>query len=102
MTLSVWVCSRAFVGATLHDCFNWLSVLVLLPLEAVTGMMRLMSGAVVESLNIVTGEDGPELLKVITEPLTAAQLFLFNNDLNLVFFSYKAASENKRPVRTKL
>lgn len=70
MTLSVWVCSRAFAGATVHDCFNWLSVLVLLPLEAITGVMRLMSEAVVESLNIVTGEDGPELLKVITEPLT--------------------------------
>uniref|UniRef100_A0A8C1HD97 Sodium-dependent phosphate transport protein 2A n=2 Tax=Cyprinus carpio TaxID=7962 RepID=A0A8C1HD97_CYPCA len=61
---------RAFAGATVHDCFNWLSVLVLLPLEAITGVMRLMSGAVVESFNIVTGENGPELLKVITEPLT--------------------------------
>ncbi|XP_067279261.1 sodium-dependent phosphate transport protein 2A isoform X2 [Pseudorasbora parva] len=61
---------RAFAGATVHDCFNWLSVLVLLPLEAITGMMRLASEAVVESFNIVTGEDGPELLKVITEPLT--------------------------------
>lgn len=70
MTLSAWDCFRAFAGATVHDCFNWLSVLVLLPLEAVTGVMRLASGAVVESFNIVTGEDGPELLKVITEPLT--------------------------------
>uniref|UniRef100_A0A671K9B8 Sodium-dependent phosphate transport protein 2A n=1 Tax=Sinocyclocheilus anshuiensis TaxID=1608454 RepID=A0A671K9B8_9TELE len=61
---------RAFAGATVHDCFNWLSVLVLLPLEAITGMMRLTSEVVVESFNIVTGENGPELLKVITEPLT--------------------------------
>ncbi|XP_073792163.1 sodium-dependent phosphate transport protein 2A isoform X6 [Danio rerio] len=61
---------RAFAGATVHDCFNWLSVLVLLPLEAITGMMRLMSEAIVESFNIVTGEKGPELLKVITEPFT--------------------------------
>uniref|UniRef100_A0A672RV45 Sodium-dependent phosphate transport protein 2A n=1 Tax=Sinocyclocheilus grahami TaxID=75366 RepID=A0A672RV45_SINGR len=61
---------RAFAGATVHDCFNWLSVLVLLPLEAITGVMRLTSEAVVESFNIVTGENGPELLKVITEPLT--------------------------------
>lgn len=63
-------CFRAFAGATVHDCFNWLSVLVLLPLEAVTGVMRLASEVVVESFNIVSGEDGPELLKVITEPLT--------------------------------
>ncbi|XP_052393043.1 sodium-dependent phosphate transport protein 2A-like [Carassius gibelio] len=61
---------RAFAGATVHDCFNWLSVLVLLPLEAITGVMRLTSGAVVESFNLVSGENGPELLKVITEPLT--------------------------------
>ena len=28
---------RAFGGATVHDMFNWLSVLILLPLEAVSG-----------------------------------------------------------------
>lgn len=28
---------RAFAGATIHDMFNWLTVLVLLPLEAATG-----------------------------------------------------------------
>ena len=30
---------RAFAGATVHDMFNWLSVLVLLPLEVVTGSL---------------------------------------------------------------
>ncbi|KAK2872898.1 hypothetical protein Q8A67_022795 [Cirrhinus molitorella] len=70
---------RAFAGATVHDCFNWLSVLVLLPLEAITGVMRLTSEAVVESFNIVTGEDGPELLKVITEPITKRIIQLDKN-----------------------
>ena len=28
---------RAFAGATVHDMFNWMSVLVLLPLEMATG-----------------------------------------------------------------
>ncbi|WAR19519.1 NPT2B-like protein [Mya arenaria] len=28
---------RAFAGATVHDAFNWLSVLILLPLEVATG-----------------------------------------------------------------
>ena len=28
---------RAFAGATVHDVFNWLAVLVLLPLEIITG-----------------------------------------------------------------
>lgn len=29
---------RAFAGATVHDMFNWLSVIVLLPLEVATGL----------------------------------------------------------------
>ena len=28
---------RAFAGATIHDMFNWLTVLILLPLEWATG-----------------------------------------------------------------
>lgn len=28
---------RAFAGATVHDMFNWLAVIVLLPLEVLTG-----------------------------------------------------------------
>ncbi len=28
---------RAFAGATVHDMFNWMSVIVLLPLEVLTG-----------------------------------------------------------------
>ncbi|XP_069573870.1 sodium-dependent phosphate transport protein 2A-like [Brachyistius frenatus] len=61
---------RAFAGATVHDCFNWLSVLVLLPLEAVSGLLRRLSQAVVDTLQFRSGEEAPELLKVITEPLT--------------------------------
>lgn len=30
---------RAFAGATIHDFFNFMSVLVLLPLELATGML---------------------------------------------------------------
>jgi len=29
---------RAFAGATVHDMFNWLTVIVLLPLEMLTGL----------------------------------------------------------------
>lgn len=31
---------RAFAGATVHDMFNWLAVIVLLPLEVLTGKME--------------------------------------------------------------
>ncbi|KAJ0002498.1 hypothetical protein NQD34_007647 [Periophthalmus magnuspinnatus] len=61
---------RAFAGATIHDCFNWLSVLVLLPLEVLSGLMTWMSHWMVSSLSLHTGQDAPELLKVITEPIT--------------------------------
>ncbi|XP_026183663.1 sodium-dependent phosphate transport protein 2A-like isoform X2 [Mastacembelus armatus] len=61
---------RAFAGATVHDCFNWLSVLVLLPLEAASGLLRHLSQAVIDTLQLSTGEEAPELLKVITQPLT--------------------------------
>uniref|UniRef100_A0A8C6NZ48 Sodium-dependent phosphate transport protein 2A n=1 Tax=Nothobranchius furzeri TaxID=105023 RepID=A0A8C6NZ48_NOTFU len=61
---------RAFAGATIHDCFNWLSVLVLLPLEVVSGVMTRLSNLLVSILSLQPGEEAPELLKVITEPLT--------------------------------
>lgn len=60
----------AFAGATIHDCFNWLSVLVLLPLEVVSGLMTRLSHLLVTSLRLQPGEEAPELLKVITEPVT--------------------------------
>lgn len=61
---------RAFAGATVHDCFNWLSVLVLLPLEAATGYLHHTTRIVVASFNIRGGQDAPDLLKIITEPFT--------------------------------
>lgn len=54
----------------MHDCFNWLSVLVLLPLEAATGYLHHITGFVVVSFNIRGGRDAPDLLKIITEPFT--------------------------------
>uniref|UniRef100_A0A3Q4GX98 Sodium-dependent phosphate transport protein 2A n=1 Tax=Neolamprologus brichardi TaxID=32507 RepID=A0A3Q4GX98_NEOBR len=61
---------RAFAGATIHDCFNWLSVLVLLPLEVASGFMTRLSHLLVTTLRLEPGEEAPELLKVITEPVT--------------------------------
>ncbi|XP_037624848.1 solute carrier family 34 member 2b [Sebastes umbrosus] len=61
---------RAFAGATVHDFFNWLSVLVLLPLEVATGGLYKLTGLIIDSFNIQTGEDAPDLLNVITDPLT--------------------------------
>ncbi|XP_063778113.1 sodium-dependent phosphate transport protein 2B isoform X2 [Pseudophryne corroboree] len=61
---------RAFAGATVHDFFNWLSVLILLPIEIASGYLFHLTNVIVTSFNIKTGEDAPDMLKVITEPLT--------------------------------
>nr|WBU86605.1 solute carrier family 34 member 2 alpha [Ctenopharyngodon idella] len=61
---------RAFAGATVHDFFNWLSVLVLLPLEIAPGYLVRLTGLIVTSFNIQSGENAPALLNVITDPLT--------------------------------
>lgn len=54
----------------MHDCFNWLSVLVLLPLEVVSGYLHHVTRLVVATFNIRSGKDAPDLLKIITEPFT--------------------------------
>uniref|UniRef100_A0A4W6E353 Sodium-dependent phosphate transport protein 2B n=1 Tax=Lates calcarifer TaxID=8187 RepID=A0A4W6E353_LATCA len=61
---------RAFAGATVHDFFNWLSVLILLPLEVATGVLYKLTHLIIQSFNLESGEDAPDLLNVITDPLT--------------------------------
>uniref|UniRef100_A0A3Q3BID6 Solute carrier family 34 member 2a n=1 Tax=Kryptolebias marmoratus TaxID=37003 RepID=A0A3Q3BID6_KRYMA len=60
---------RAFAGATVHDFFNWLSVLVLLPLEVATGYLYILTKLITDSFQIQSGE-APDLLNVITDVLT--------------------------------
>ncbi|XP_029138125.2 solute carrier family 34 member 2a [Labrus bergylta] len=62
---------RAFAGATVHDFFNWLSVLVLLPLEVASGYLYKVTKLIIDSFQIQSGE-APDLLNVITDPLTDA------------------------------
>ncbi|KAI8489960.1 hypothetical protein Bbelb_323210 [Branchiostoma belcheri] len=63
---------RAFAGATVHDMFNWLSVIVLLPLEVMSGYLFHLTGAILRSYKLETNEDADvEILKVITKPFTS-------------------------------
>jgi len=58
---------RAFAGATVHDLFNLLSVVVLLPLEVITKMFERMTGTIMDSLlQNYTAEHTkpPDMLKV--------------------------------------
>ena len=59
---------RAFQGAVVHDIFNWLSVIVFLPLEVITGYLQRLTAAVVNNLHLETRETNQKLLKVVTEP----------------------------------
>ncbi|XP_039254268.1 sodium-dependent phosphate transport protein 2B-like [Styela clava] len=63
---------KSFGGATVHDMFNFLSVIILLPLEVLTGYLEKTTEAIVSSsnLNSAGGEGPPDMLDVITDPLT--------------------------------
>ncbi|XP_078406583.1 sodium-dependent phosphate transport protein 2C-like [Cetorhinus maximus] len=61
---------RAFAGSAVHGIFNWMTVIVLFPIEVGTGFLYHVSKACIESFNIQSGETSPDILKVITEPFT--------------------------------
>ncbi|XP_064594419.1 sodium-dependent phosphate transport protein 2B-like isoform X2 [Liolophura sinensis] len=62
---------RAFGGATVHDMFNWLTVIVLLPLEVFSGYMFRLTSIIVDSFQLSTAKGGkPDLLKTLTKPVT--------------------------------
>jgi len=70
-SVEVDVFRRSFAGATVHDMFNWLTVLILLPLEVVSGYLEALTGAIVKNIKPSdTYTDEPQFLKVITDPLT--------------------------------
>ena len=62
---------RAFAGATVHDIFNWLAVLVLLPLEVATGYLFRLTSVLTKAMDLKESQSTKkELLKVITKPFT--------------------------------
>ena len=63
---------RAFAGATVHDMFNLLSVLILLPLELASRYLFRLTERIVKPLDKVSSDKGlkRDLLKKITKPFT--------------------------------
>jgi len=62
---------RAFAAATVHDMFNFLTVLVFLPIEAATGYLYELSKAIISlSPGLESGEKPPDMLKKLTKPFT--------------------------------
>merc|ERR1711920_14855 len=81
---------RAFAAATVHDCFNILSVVTILPLELITGVF-LPGGGILFTFTrslaeyFMGGEAGGELfdspIKLITKPV---QEFFLKNNANVI------------------
>ncbi len=78
---------RAFAGATIHDFFNWISVLVLLPIEITFGFLR-KSATFLEAM--LEGAGGIKLfdpLKAIVRPVAEAISGLFGNSGTLTLIA---------------
>jgi len=74
---------RAFAAATVHDAFNFLSVLVLLPLEAATGYLYRLSGALLPQ-GLQSAEKPPDILKVLTKPFTKSIISIDKNIIKMI------------------
>jgi len=63
---------RAFAGATIHDMFNILSVLVFLPIEAACGALYRLTDYLIKQMNVqqTTKSAKREFLKKLTNPFT--------------------------------
>ncbi|GCC26409.1 sodium-dependent phosphate transport protein 2B-like [Chiloscyllium punctatum] len=89
---------RAFAGATVHDFFNWLSVIVLLPIEAASGYLYHLTRVIVESFDLKSGEDAPDMLKVITDDFTKLIIQLDKSVINDIATGDPAAA-NKSLIK---
>lgn len=61
----------AFQGATVHDMFNFMTVGVLLPIEAATGYLFYLTRAMVSGLSVRQGTEWVGPIKVLVGPLGA-------------------------------
>ena len=61
---------RAMAGATVHDFFNWLTVLILLPLELLFGVLSGPAHALTSGMAGVGGTELLSPLKAVTKPVS--------------------------------
>jgi sodium-dependent phosphate cotransporter len=78
---------RAFAGATVHDFFNWLAVIVLLPLELATGFLAKTAGALEAVLEGVGGINLLNPLKVVVHPIAGGLVSLLGGSGALVLIA---------------
>ena len=75
--------------ATVHDMFNWLSVCILLPLEAATHALEKLTDTMTKNLRYEKGTKPPEMLKALTKPFTSliVQVLDFSVVHNLIYLN---------------
>ena len=85
---------RAFAAATVHDMFNWLTVLVLLPIECATRYLETLTTWLVNSntsqQQAINGTNNSkfadkEFLNKFTKPFTAMIIKVY---INRILFNY--------------
>jgi sodium-dependent phosphate cotransporter len=95
---------RAFAGATIHDCFNFLTVLTFLPIEAVTGFFRHMASAICDGMGVTDDEEKgakTDFLKKITKPV-GSRLLGIDKKLITAIAKEKDAEEVKKYEETSI
>ncbi|XP_049751694.1 sodium-dependent phosphate transport protein 2C isoform X3 [Elephas maximus indicus] len=60
----------AFGGSAVHGIFNWLTVLILLPLESAAAVLERLSALALGATSLQPGARAPDILKVLTQPIT--------------------------------
>lgn len=69
---------KAFGGATVHDMFNWLSVIILLPIESACHYLYHLTDIIVNSLELSQTGKKKDLLKAITKDFTGLIVKVIN------------------------
>ena len=83
---------RAFAGAVVHDIFNWLSVIIFLPLEVISHYLLHLTGKIIELLPLTQKKGtNQKLLKVITEPFTKLVIQLDKKIIEKIALGDKSA-----------
>jgi len=72
---------RAFSCATVHDMFNWISVISFTLIEISTSFLEKISGYMVNNMNFNTSVSNPNFLRTITQPFIDLVIQLDNNVL---------------------
>ncbi|EDO49473.1 predicted protein [Nematostella vectensis] len=85
---------RAFAGATVHDIFNWLSVLVFLPLEVVSHYLFHLTSVLVKVMDLKTNKGyKTEFLSKLTKPFTQLVIQLDKKVITQIALQKKGAED---------